>query len=448
MELNKFIEELFRRGKEEGFSDMEVYYIDSDSFEVNVYNQEVDKYNVNKNKGISLRAIYDGRLGYAYSEKFDEEDIEFLIKNAKNNAKETQTDVLPEFYAGGQYKELERDVNVDIDTKKKIDDAMFMERRAKEYDSKIDSVNYCLIETGKGRRRIVNTRGLNLEEEGGVGVAYIAVVAKDKEDVKSGSSFKVTSNYNKIDFERLVKEACDEAINSLGAESIPSGKYKVILRRDAAATLLATFSSIFSADSVQKGFSLLKGKLDTKIASSKITILDDPFLKDAPSSCSFDDEGVETYTKEVIKDGVLKTFLYDIKTAKKDGVKSTGNGFKSTYKSPVVVSPTNMYIVKGSLGYEEAIKMQDKALIITSLQGLHSGANPVSGDFSLAAEGYLVENGKITKPVEQITVAGNFYNVLNDIEEVLSDFELALPSGLGSYGSPSIIIRELNVSGK
>ncbi|WDC84604.1 metallopeptidase TldD-related protein [Caloramator sp. mosi_1] len=315
-------------------------------------------------------------------------------------------------------------------------------------DSRIESVNYCLIETGKGRRKIVNTKGLNLEEESGVSVAYISVVAKDRDDVKSGSSFKVTSNYSNIDFEKLVKEACDEAINSLGAESVPSGKYKVILRRDAAATLLATFSSIFSADSVQKGYSLLKGKLNTKIASPKITILDDPFLKDAPSSCSFDDEGVETFTKEIIKEGVLKTFLYNIKTAKKDGVKSTGNGFKSSYKSPVVVSPTNMYIVKGSLGYEEAIKIQQRALIITSLQGLHSGANAVSGDFSLAAEGYLVEDGKITRPVEQITVAGNFYSLLNDIEEVLSDFELALPSGLGSYGSPSLIIRELNISGK
>ncbi|CDF57566.1 TldD/PmbA family protein [Thermobrachium celere] len=448
MELNKFIDELFKRGKEEGFSDMEVYYIDSDSFEVNIYNQEVDKYNVNKNKGLSLRAIYEGRIGYAYTEKFDEEDIEFLIKNAKNNALETQTDVIPEFYSGGQYRELEMDINVDIDTKKKIEDAMYMERRAKEYDSRIDSVNYCLIDTGKGRRKIVNTRGLNLEEESGVSVAYIAVVAKDKDDVKSGSSFKVTSNYNNIDFEKLVKEACDEAINSLGAESIPSGKYKVILRRDAAATLLATFSSIFSGDAVQKGFSLLKGKIGKKIASDKITILDDPFLKDAPSSCFFDDEGVETYTKEVIKDGVLKTYLYDIKSAKKDGVKSTGNGFKASYKSPVVVSPTNMYIVKGTLDYEEAIKRQERAIIITSLQGLHSGANPVSGDFSLAAEGYLVENGSITKPVEQITIAGNFYKLLEDVEEVLSDFELALPSGMGSYGSPSIIIKELNVSGK
>lgn len=448
MELNKFIDELFKRGKEEGFSDMEVYYIDSDSFEVNIYNQEVDKYNVNKNKGLSLRAIYEGRIGYAYTEKFDEEDIEFLIKNAKNNALETQTDVIPEFYSGGQYRELEMDINVDIDTKKKIEDAMYMERRAKEYDSRIDSVNYCLIDTGKGRRKIVNTRGLNLEEESGVSVAYIAVVAKDKDDVKSGSSFKVTSNYNNIDFEKLVKEACDEAINSLGAESIPSGKYKVILRRDAAATLLATFSSIFSGDAVQKGLSLLKGKIGKKIASDKITILDDPFLKDAPSSCSFDDEGVETYTKEVIKDGVLKTYLYDIKSAKKDGVKSTGNGFKASYKSPVVVSPTNMYIVKGTLDYEEAIKRQERAIIITSLQGLHSGANPVSGDFSLAVEGYLVENGSITKPVEQITIAGNFYKLLEDVEEVLSDFELALPSGMGSYGSPSIIIKELNVSGK
>ncbi|MCX7951108.1 MAG: TldD/PmbA family protein [Clostridiales bacterium] len=448
MELNRFIDELFKRGREAGFQDMEVYYVDSDSFEVNIYNQDVDRYSVTNYRGISLRGIYDGKIGYAYSEKFDEEDIEFLIKNAKDNALDTETDVLPEFYAGGNYRELETEVNVDVDTKKKIDDAMKMEELAKTRDSKIDSVNYCLVETGKGKRKIVNTRGLNVEEESGLCIAYLSVVAKDGEDVKSGSRFKVTSNYNNIDFKKIVNEACDEAINSLGAQTVESGKYRVILRRDAAASLLATFSSIFSSDAVQKGYSLLKGKLNTKIASDKITILDDPFLKDAPSSCSFDDEGVETYTKEVIKDGVLKTFLFDIKRAKKEGVKSTGNGFKPSYKSPVVVSPTNMYIQKGSLSYEDAIKRETKALIITSLQGLHSGANPVSGDFSLAAEGYLIEDGKITRPVEQITVAGNFYKLLEDAEEVLSDFELGVPGGIGSHGSPSIIIKELNVSGK
>lgn len=448
MDVKEFTKKLFEAGNKIGFSDMEIYYVDGEEFEVTAYEQSIDSYKINTDIGLSFRGIIDGKMGYSYTEKFEINDIEFLINSAAQNAKESQTDVEVSIFEGS--KEYKKISNMDLKDEEisiKIQDALKMEEEAKNYDKRIKSVRYCLVSTGKGKRKIVNTKGLDLEESSGFAVAYISLVAGEGDEVKSGSKFKINSNYKTLDFKDIVKKAGDEAISRLGAKSVESGKYRVILRRDVASSLLSTFCSIFSSDAAQKGLSLLKGKVNSKIASDIVTIIDNPFYKDAPLNCSFDDEGVATYEKHIVKTGILKTLLYNIKTGKKEGVPSTGNGFKPSYKSPVGISPTNFYIVPGTKSYEDAIKSMDKALIITELSGLHSGANAVSGDFSLAAEGFLIENGEIVRAVEQITVADNFYNVLLNIEEILSDFEFSIPS-LASFGSASIIIKEMTISGE
>jgi PmbA protein len=206
--------------------------------------------------------------------------------------------------------------------------------------------------------------------------------------------------------------------------------------------LLGTFVSVFSAEEAQKGFSLLKGRLGGKIAADTVSIRDDPLLDQLPGSAVFDGEGVAARNKTVVENGVFKTFLHNRKTARKDGVEPTGNGFKSSFKTAVGIAPSNFYIAAGTGNREELIAGMGDGLIITNLEGLHSGANSVSGDFTLSAEGFLVWGGKITRPVEQITVAGNFFSLLKDISDVASDLEFK-----GNVSSPSVLVRELSVAG-
>ena len=194
--------------------------------------------------------------------------------------------------------------------------------------------------------------------------------------------------------------------------------------------------------------SLLKGKLKTKIASDIVTLIDDPLMEKGLASIPFDDEGVATYTKAVIGEGILNTYLYNLKTAKKDGVESTGNASKASYASPIGTSPSNFYIKPGNNDIDELKKLLGKGLLITEVQGLHSGANPVSGDFSLGAKGFLIKNGLIERPVEQITIAGNFYKILLDIVDLGSDLKFGIPSGSSCFGSPSVIVKEMSVAGK
>ena len=221
----------------------------------------------------------------------------------------------------------------------------------------------------------------------------------------------------------------------------------MILRRDIAAKFLSTFSSTLSAENVQKGLSLFKDKIGKKVAASDFNLIDDPFLKGGFNSTPFDGEGVATRKKEVIKDGKLTTYLHNLKTAKRAGVESTGNAYRSSHKSSVGIAPTNMYIEEGDYSYEDIIKATDKGIIITEVQGLHSGANTISGDFSLGALGFLVENGEITRAVEQITISGNFIDMIKDIDMIGNDFEMGLP-GKGHFGSPSLRIESLDIAGE
>ena len=221
-------------------------------------------------------------------------------------------------------------------------------------------------------------------------------------------------------------------------------KYKAIINNEAMVSLISTFSSIFDADAADKGLSLLKGKEGENIAAKCVNLIDNPLLEGGLASTPFDDEGVATYKKDIIKDGKLMTLLHNLKTSNKAGIKTTGNGFKSSYASTVTISPTNFYIENGNNSLQELIEEVYNGVMITDFAGLHSGANSISGDFSLAAKGFYIENGKKSYPIEQITIAGNFFTLLKDIENIGNDLKFPM----SSIGSPSVIVRELSLAGK
>ena len=233
-----------------------------------------------------------------------------------------------------------------------------------------------------------------------------------------------------------------------GAESIESGKYKVVFRNTCFASLLEAFTGVFSAENVQKNMSKLKGKLNQKVACDKFTLIDDPHYKKGLSTKAFDSEGVSTYKKNVIENGILKTYLYNLTTAKKDNVHSTGNGNRASFKSPVGIAPSNMYIEPGDVSFDEMIKDIKKGIVIKDLQGLHSGLNTISGDFSLPCTGYMIEEGKVTGPLDQMVVSGNYFDIINNIEMVSDDFKFKIPVGLGYIGYPSVLLNDISIAGK
>ena len=447
MELELFVDSLFKKASEAGFSEYEVYYVDRESLGISVYKEEVEKYNLNNSAGLSFRGKLGDRIGYSYTEILDEDAIDMLVKKAKENVSTIENNDIQFIYEGDkEYKEISTyyEALENLAPDKLINIAINMEKEAKKYCDKVESFSGCAISYSSGKYGIINSKGLNLKNKSNLLTAYVVPIVKDGENMYDGCGYVVAKSLDEIDPAKIAKMGVDEALSKIGATSIPAGNYKVIINNEAMVSLLSTFAGIFSGDAVQKGLSLLKGKEGEIIASDIVNLVDDPHLKDGLASVAFDDEGVATVKTYLIQDGKLNTLLHNLKTANKAGVKSTGNGFKASYASPISVSPTNFYIEPGVNSLEEMTKKIDKGLIITDLAGLHSGAKSITGDFSLAAKGFYIENGVKTHPVEQITVAGNFFTLLTDIEEVGDDLKFPM----SSVGSPSIMIKELSIAGE
>lgn len=447
MELNIFINKLFQEAKNNGFNEYEIYYVDRESLSINVYNEEVEKYNLTTSYGLSFRGKIDDKIGYSYTEILDNDAINMLVKNAKESALAIENEDVQFIYEGDKeyaevntyYKTLE---NIPAD--KLIDLALRMEKEAKALDNRVASFGGCGIGYSKAKYGIINSKGLNLENKSNLLSAYVVPIIKNGEDMHDGMGYVTANSIEEVNPKKLAQDGIDEAVSRIGGKSVPSGKYKTIINNEAMVSILSTFAGVFSGDAAQKGLSLLKGKEGEIIASKKVTLLDDPHLENGLASVPFDDEGVATKKKDIIHEGQLMTLLHNLKTAYKGNAKSTGNGFKNSYASPVGVSPTNLYLQKGEKSFEELLKEVGEGLLITEFAGLHSGANSITGDFSLAAKGFYIKDGKKDYPVEQITVAGNFFDLLKNIEEVGSDLKFPM----SSVGSPSVKINELSIAGK
>ena len=186
----------------------------------------------------------------------------------------------------------------------------------------------------------------------------------------------------------------------------------------------------------------------TAIASEAVTLVDDPFHKENPEPINFDAEGSPTHKKAVIENGVLNTLLYNLKTAAVAGKKTTGNASKAGYDSSVGIRPFTMYLAGGELTPDELLQKAGNGVYINSLGGLHAGANPITGDFSLQSAGFMIENGVKTRAVKSFTVAGNFYDMLKNITALADNCHLPQAMGATAFGAPSVLVDGLSVAGK
>jgi PmbA protein len=192
---------------------------------------------------------------------------------------------------------------------------------------------------------------------------------------------------------------------------------------------------------------LLGPKVGQQIAAPCLNLIDEARHAASLYQPPFDSEGVSTKKTSLLDQGMLAGFLHNRKTAAKAGCSSTGNGFRPSWKAGIQVSATNSYFQPGKMSREALYSELDRGLLVTELTGLHAGTNLTSGDFSLSAEGFWLEKGEISYPVEQITVAGNFYELMRQVQSVADDLFFDLPGG-GQVGSPSLLIESLSVSGQ
>jgi len=442
---------LLEQGKREGVSSMELLYLHDRGLQIRVFGGQIDTLKLSQSRGVGIRVIKEGRCGFSYTEVLEKDALMNTLGLAIANSQISPIDpcqkIISTSLNGAPSLDLLDRQITDRDIGEKIRLILDMERIAKGYHPKIVNVPYASYFEGWREIRIVNSAGFDGGyQRNGWGVV-IEVMAQEGEEIKSPVKYGYATKVDALDTEKIARDAAQEALNRLGAREPQSGNYPVIFLNEVARDLLATFSGVFSAKKVQQGLSLLAGKLGQPIATPGVCLIDDPLLKDGYVSRPFDDEGVPSSPTELIKRGVLNSFLHNSYTACKDGTTSTSNGSRPSIRSSLEIAPSNLYLMPGQKSLAELMVEADRGILVVELDGLHSGANPISGDFSLGAQGYLFQQGSILHPLHNFTVSGNFFQLLRDLVALGNDLEFSPPLNGSAIGSPSLLVGSLSIGG-
>lgn len=443
MDYRKTAELCLEKAREH-FDEAEVYVLSSSALVIEQYNGKLEKYSISNDGGLSLRVRSGKRWASTYSEKISADAVPDLLKKVTEVIDVSEENEHLRLYSPSpdeNYRALPRTDQNGFDAEKMLSQSEALCKVIQKKDPSVHTAEVT-VQANVNTRLLLNSNGLDREERNRYALVIATAVLDKEGEKKTDYVFRKIENFEALPIEEMADELIKKISGFYGARSIASGKYRVLLDYDTLGTLLLVFSSGFSAEQIQKGMSLLAGKKGEKIASDCVTIFDDPLCAEGFGQSAFDGEGLPTYPLCLVKNGILQDYLYDMETAAKEGLKSNARATRS-YKGKSSPGLTTLVLEKGNKSCDELLAQVGNGLMITDLQGFHSGLNPISGDFSLPAKGYVIENGKIGRPVNQITVAGNLFTFLKTIEEVGSEAKLS------SSGSviPSLILSELAVSG-
>jgi PmbA protein len=444
--MNPIAQGVLERCRRQGAEDAEVYLSRGTEFTVRVYKGEIESLVSAESRGIGLRTFREHRVGFSYTSELEPAALEALADEALENGRYNHPDeanVLPQTLPAEPLKGLASPTLARVDPERKIDFALEMERRAISLDPRVRRVSEAVYSDGTGQVEIANSRGLSAAYERTVAYGVLETIAEQDSEMQSGFAFTHGRDTDELDLAAVVKEAVENAAGLLGARPVPTASVPVVLHPHAAAMILGILSSSFSADAVIKRRSLLAGKVGQPVAASIVTITDDARLPQGLASRPFDGEGVPARRNELIKGGVLTGYLHNTYTAQRTGTESTGSAVRS-YKSVPEVGVSNLVLKPGELSREALLARVSNGLHVSQLHGLNT-VNPVSGEFSLGLQGHWIVNGQLTRPVKELTVAGNVIALLKKVVAVASDLRFMFAGGF--CGSPTVLIEELPVGG-
>lgn len=431
----------FEKAKNEGIKESEISSYKSSSFSFSLFKKELVSYSFDLSKRIAARGIFNDKMGFATTEKDDATTPDFLLDAIKQTASISESEDEPIIFEGAdKYKNrnLYSKALKDWPVEDRITLCRQIEEKLTNADPRISDVEVS-YQDSETEKIFVNSHGLNLKEKRNYFLIYASIVIKDGEEIKSNGKIFFETDPKKFDINAYCDEIVQKGLEKLHAESIKGGKYKAVLDRSCVASLLSALLSNLSSVDVQKHTSFFEGKLNQQVESTKLTVYEKPTLKNIFFS-SFDDEGVPTQDKVIFDKGILKTYFYNLVTAKKDGVQSTGNASRSGSKMDI--SFGNIVVKPGRLSEEELFKKIDNGIYVTDITGLHAGLNAISGSFSLQAEGFHIVDGKKDKPITLFTLSGNLFELFKDIIAIGNNSKLLL----SSVTCPSIAFKNLKVS--
>jgi PmbA protein len=416
----------------------------SRTLSIEVKEGEVDTFKSAEPSAVSIRLLKDGGLGFSFSSSFAEAELERMITAALTSA-QTQTpdncNMLPLPTVFPDMPELYDPAFETLHISGKIDRTRELERVSLAADRRVKRVRKATYGESVYEVHLRNSLGVYGGYRGSSCSSSVAPLAEDAGESQMGWDFAFSNRYDGIDIHSIAETAASRATGMLGARTIPSMSAPVILDSRVAGEFLDLLAPSFSGENLYKGKSLLKGREGERLFPAILTIRDDGRLRGGMATAPFDGEGVATQDTELVTDGVVTGFLYDTIYAARMGVISTGNSARSGVKGMPHLGVSNFFVENGTDSMEDLLSGISTGMLLTTLIGMHT-ANPVSGDFSVGAGGFLIENGQIAHPVKGVAISGNVLQLFGNIEKIANDRRF-----YGTTGSPSMKISSLEISG-
>jgi|TARA_B110000967_G_C18887185_1_gene564798 PmbA protein len=378
---------------------------------------ELEEYKVSSSRIFGLRVIKDGHIGTAYSEAVDADALKSLVGQALNNASfvkiESHENILP------NSNQLKTDDNLlcpqeQVSIDQKIQMALEVESKLNAMD-KVKNVPYNGVQDIFSQRHIFSTAGLNALTRSRMCASYAYALVEDGQKTAMQGTSQVSRLFSELNASSVIENTYEKCIGLLDGKPIPSKHYDVIFDTECQVSVFGVFSMMFSGKTAKDGINPMRNKIGSAIADSRLTIFDHPLNSDGFGYHLFDAEGTATEKSKLVIDGCLQTLIHNSATASYFDTHTTGHAIRG----PKSTLGVNLHQVEIARGTEALSSLHSgEYLEVTDLAGLHSGANAISGDFSFGASGYLCKNGERIQAVRGITVAGNFYEMLNKISMI------------------------------
>lgn len=444
MDYKGLAEQLVQDCLRNGADQAEVYIESGRNLSIRVRNGDIETVQEAATHGVGFRVFVKGKMAFSSCNDFSESALNNALESAVRFAGNTTPDennILPMDKGMTQVEGLYDPQIAKVPMEKKIELAKTVEKLAMK-DSRITKSSGASYSEGEGEVFLANSNGLLKDfKESGCGFGVSVVAEKGDQKTTGGESCSRRFYADLKSPEEISAKAAKDAYEMLDPQMVKTQKASVIFDSDVARAILGGILSAINGERVLQGASFLRDKMDQKIASELVTIIDDGTRPKGMGSQPFDGEGVPTQKRIIVDKGVLKGFLYNTIVAKRAGVKSTGNASRRSFTSVPGIGAHNFFMAAGKSTPGDIIKATQVGLLLKGITGY--GINPVSGNFSGGASGFWVENGKIVFPVKGLTVAGSAFDMLNGIDMVGDDLDLNR-----SFTAPTFRIKLMQIGGK
>ena len=430
--------------------EVEAFVLHQKNFEVKAYEGEVETLSSSEPIGAGVRVVWESRTGSSFTTDLSPEGIEAVVAEARGNARFSTPDEATGLAEPWDFEPADVPGLIDegqgsVDPDRKVAFAIELERATAGSDARIRAVEEAGYSDTESEVAIATSGGIAGTFARTDAWCWTVAIAEEGDDTEVGFEFDLARGLAGLDVGSVAASAVDRATRVLGAKKIKSARMPIVFDPYTAGQFLGVIGSVLTGEAVQKGRSLFAGKLGEVVASAELTLVDDGRLDGAPGSGPWDAEGVPTRRTVIIEGGTLRSFLYDTRSARREGRSSTGNATRGGFKGTPGPSPSNLAFEPTSGSREQVLTDAGAALLVQDFHGVHSGANPITGDFSVGVTGQLLESGALGRPVKEVTIAAPMLDILKGIRAVGPDIRW-LPFG-GSYGGATTLVTEMTVAG-